>query len=89
MSFFELKAIAINTFFSTNSTYLIISKILIELTNFWLNFQLIILIFVLFNIRNDSSKATILLIFASKKVFLKNWDIFILSVNKNMTINIQ
>lgn len=70
-SSFESKAAIVNTFFPTNSTYLVLRKVLVIIYNLYLSSQLLELILTLPKVRKDILELISTLIFGNRKVFLK------------------
>lgn len=78
ISFFRLKVAAINSFYLINSIYLITGEVLAIVINLELSFWLTKLIFAWFKLRKNIFKAMFISMSASRKIFSKCYDIYIL-----------
>lgn len=72
--FSRLKAVAINSFFSTSSTVCVLKRVLIVLYNLYLSSLLLKLTLTLLKMRKDILKAISILMLAYIKVSLKKRD---------------
>lgn len=83
----ELRTVAINFFFLTNSTCLVIKRALIVVYDFQFYFESSKLNFVLLKMKKNISRAIPIPMLASKKVSLKHHDFFTLfSISKIVII---
>lgn len=80
------RAIAINSFFPTNSIYLVVKKVLVVVYDLYLSSQLLKLTLTFLKIRKDILKAIFILISVNKKVFSKNRNFLSLSFIEKKTI---
>lgn len=71
---FGSKAVAVNSFFSINSTHLIVEKTLVIVYNLYLSLQSLKLTSILLKVRKNILKVIFILILANKKVFSKKQD---------------